>query len=365
MLITLDEYRVFFKNIYKFWFRDCVVREEKCFVFVTEPQFTDEQVAEEERLDSNPSLRPKGIVTFWRDLEPGQQWSGDFMSSWETIVLGAATKPLSQSISIELGPVFPSMDSRVYVTGSGDAHEDLPLTVLSASKHEQSKGAVLLGAVTRLKQIDGWLNGCGGGRTLFKRHGEGAWECFTQHIPRLPESIGKGSSKEGFKDFDGWNERDIYAVGGHGDVWHFNGADWRQIPFPSNAPLQSVCCGADGKVYISGYEGVTFVGRGDSWKKIHDGSISLGFRDMVWYEDRVWCTSDYGLWTIQDERVRRADVPPEVAACAGHLSVGDGVLLLAGLYGAVFREHGRWHTIVIFSTMDKLLDLAEQERKGE
>lgn len=67
-----------------------------------------------------------------------------------------------------------------------------------------------------------------------------------------------GSSEEGFEDFDGWSESDTYAVGGYGDVWHFDGKGRRQIPFPTDKPLKSVCCGGDGQVYISGYEGVTF-----------------------------------------------------------------------------------------------------------
>jgi hypothetical protein len=47
--------------------------------------------------------------------------------------------------------------------------------------------------------------------------------------------------------------------------------------------------------------------------------------------------------------------------------VGDGVLLLAGLYGAVFKENGQWHEIVLFNTMEKLLALEEEEKrkKGE
>ncbi len=253
------------------------------------------------------------------------------------------------------------MDNRVYVTGSGSAYEDRPLLTFSREKGAQTQGAILRGSINRLKQLDGWLYGCGGGRTLFKRLDKGTWESLSQDIPRVLKERPVGSSEEGFEDFDGRSESDIYAVGGYGDVWHFDGKGWRQIPFPANEPLQSVCCGGDGQVYISGYEGVTFVGRGDRWKKIFDGGISLGFRDMVWYEDRVWCTSDYGLWTIHEERVGVADVPPTVAACAGHLSVGDGVLLLAGYSGAAFREHGAWQQIISFHTMETLLDVQESE----
>lgn len=46
--MTLDEYKMFFHNTFRFWFRDCVVRDRNAFVFITEPQLTDEQLEEEE-----------------------------------------------------------------------------------------------------------------------------------------------------------------------------------------------------------------------------------------------------------------------------------------------------------------------------
>lgn len=127
--------------------------------------------------------------------------------------------------------------------------------------------------------------------------------------------------------------------------------------FPSNAWISTVCCGGDGRVYISGYEGLTFVGRENKWKKIHDGGISLGFKNMVWYDDRVWCTNDYGIWTIYKDKLLKAnDLPAEIAVCAGHFAVGDGVLLLAGLGGAAFLENGTWRTLVLRNEMETLAD---------
>lgn len=76
---------------------------------------------------------------------------------------------------------------------------------------------------------------------------------------------------EGFEDIDGFNINDIYCVGGRGDVWHSDGMKWKQTHFPSNLDLYTVCCAGDGYVYISGYGGTTFKGRGDQWKQIYKG----------------------------------------------------------------------------------------------
>ncbi len=350
MIITLEEYKKFLRRRF---FRDCAIRDRNMFVFVTEMIYTDEEVEEEEREGYNPSRRPKQIASLFRDQAVGTQWGWSNLQGWETTIIGTAQKPLNQSVSVEKFAVFPTMRSRSYVTGSGPAYEDIPIH--SASSNEPNNWR--RGAITRLKSIDGWLYACGGGRSFAKRLDRGSWQSFTQDIPQLPGTYSETLGAEGFDDFDAYGENDIYAIGGHGDVWHFDGRHWQQIPFPSNEPLESICCGGDGNVYISGYEGITFMGRGNRWKKIHDGGISLGFRDMVWHDGKVWCTSDYGLWTIAGGRVRVADVPATVAACAGHLAVGDGVLLLAGLSGAAFMENGRWESIISFSAMEKLLKL--------
>lgn len=358
MLVTMETYKKIFSWKYRFWFRDCAVRNRDIFAFVMEPSYTDEQVKEEEDNDWDSSLRIKAIFTFARSHEPEKQWGAKFLQGWQPIVVGTAHKPLNQSIGIEQYSTFPSFDHKCFVTGSGPAYEDLPLTSMGPTKGE--KGNFLRGHLAKLKTLDGYLYACGGGRGFGKRLDRGKWQSFSQLIPYEYEKDRLG----GFDDFDGWGENDIYAVGGVGDVWHFNGAQWRQIPFPSNYPLSAVCCGGDGNVYIAGYNGI-FMGRENRWKRIGSIPTDLPIKDMVWYEDKVWCTNDYGLWTIDKGKVARADVPAEVSACAGNLSVGDGVLLLAGLYGAVFKEAGEWHIIVHFHTMETLKALENNGAGGD
>lgn len=345
MLITLGEYRKKLQNSY---FRDCSIRSKDIFIFILEPLLTDEQVEEEEANGYDPSLRPKAVISYIRSEPVGQQWFHTRIHGWESIITGAAQKPLNQSVNAERTAVFPSMEERVFITGSGPAYQDESLGGPSTN--------FLRGGLRRLKTINGWLYACGGRRSFGKRLDKGTWQSFSESLPTR-EKEGENGIYSGFDDFDGFNEQDIYAAGGNGDVWHFDGSRWTPIAFPTNEPLQSVCCGADGNVYISGYEGLTFMGRGERWKQIHRGGISLGFRDMVWYEDRVWCTSDYGVWTIHNGKVERAKLPADIGSCAGHLYTGDGVLLLAGLGGAAFKENGQWHSIISFPVMERLLEL--------
>jgi hypothetical protein len=192
---------------------------------------------------------------------------------------------------------------------------------------------------------------CGGVRSVAKMIEKNTWLSYTHLIPpHADRSIG------GFQDIDGFTENDLYAVGGQGDVFRFDGILWHHVEFPSNAWISTVCCGGDGNVYISGAEGLTFVGRDNKWKKITDGGLNLGFRDMVWHEDRVWCTNDYGVWTIHNNKLSRPDLPSEIAVCAGHLAVGDEVLLLGGLGGAALLQNGKWENIYLRPEMENLVE---------
>ncbi|MCG8426036.1 MAG: hypothetical protein MI754_01610 [Chromatiales bacterium] len=336
MLITLDEYE---EGIHTYYICDCVVRDRNMFTFIADSWYTDEEVEEEEREGWDPSFRPKRILPFFRDDPEGDRLGWETLNDWGHIEGGAALLPINQFVGIE------RENDRVYISGGGEVYEDTPLTNALPNNP-------LRGGIRRVKTLGEYVYICGGNRSFGKRLGKGEW---FSHNAGFPETAGTNNN-EGFEDFDGFSEDDIYAAGGKGDVWHFNGQKWRQIPFPTNAWVKAVCCGGDGNVYISCYEGLTFMGRENRWKKIHNGGIYLGWRDMVWYEDRVWCSNDNGLWTIRNGRVEyQRDLPSEISVCSGHLYTNDGVLLMAGMGGAAFLENGQWQVIFLRGEMEKRL----------
>ena len=345
MLISLREYGYCFRehNLHAV-LAGCAVRNRDQFAFLTETVLTEKQFQKEKEKGWDPTIRPKGFLLFWRTAET--KWYGNDHMNWKERVVGTSTKPRNHSVVVERFPVYPSLDSRSFVTGGGTpAHEETPLRAYS-------QGGFLRGDVSRLKMIDGWLYACGGGRSLGKRLDEGNWQSLT-YTGDL--DVKEKEKYRGFDDFDGFGEQDIYAAGSRGDVWHFDGKAWKRVPFPSDMEISSVCCGGDEKVYISGEKGVTFCGLGDRWQEIDNEEVADGraFRDMVWYEGKVWATNDDGLWVIENGAIKKADVPDDVEKCVGHLSAGDGVLLLAGAGGAAFKENGEWNTIILIQEMDR------------
>jgi hypothetical protein len=202
------------------------------------------------------------------------------------------------------------------------------------------EGGILIGGVRRVRSLGAELIAVTGGRGVCVRIGVAAWVRLGPEIP-YTYSL-DNSSSSGFEDIDAFSDGDMYAVGGAGDIWHFNGQQWRQCAFPSNWGLSAVCCAPDGHVYVSAGAGSVFRGRGDRWKLIHTDKLTVPHKDLVWYEGKLWCTNDYGVWTIEDGVFSEASVPSDVKLCSGNLAARDGVLLLAGFGGAAFLRDGKW-----------------------
>ena len=205
----------------------------------------------------------------------------------------------------------------------------------------KGNGGLLAGAVNRAKSFGGELLVCATQRQMFRRVGASSWELIGPAI-----AVSESDFTDcGFQDFDQFSSSDIYAAGGSGDLWHFNGAEWRRCKFPSNWGLSALKCAPDGSVYVAAST-VIYRGTGDKWEKLGSrASMALPIKDLVWYEDQLWATNDYGVWVLKDDVLVEADVPAGVKVCSGNLATRDGVLLLAGYGGAAYKRDGQWTEI--------------------
>ncbi|QIL80759.1 hypothetical protein G7047_13235 [Diaphorobacter sp. HDW4A] len=230
-------------------------------------------------------------------------------------------------------------EGQVYVMGSGLDN------VESAIEFDDGKGPQR-GGVLDIKAVDGVVYGVGWSRSVCKREGPNHWVPIWNKLPVPKSKSTTDLNRYGFRAIDGFSGFDIYAAGGDGDVWHYDGKEWKQIPFPSNMMIHNVCCGGDGFVYIAGHGGTVFRGRADKWTKICDGIASYWFNDMVWYQDKVWATNDYGICAFNEKGEQKLDLPDFVRSSTGYMAQGDGVLVIAGMYGASMHDGKEWRSLV-------------------
>ena len=299
-----------------FFIYDCAVRSADIFSFLLLEDKDDAAGGDKRLLTYVP-----------HDSEDRLYWTT--YEGFDGPKLIASAAPKNQALMV-------NRDNSVAAFGGGDddMEQDIPKEALVACFN--------------LASIEGHVYAVGPWRTVCKRLGPHAWESLVgdrSTLP-LPPKVHGPFSDGGFDAIAGFSETDIYCVGGKGDAWRYDGTRWHVCPVGTDMQFWSVCCAGDGLVYIGMQSGSVLRGRENDWEVIHQDEMTLPFKDMVWFDGKVWCTSDYGLWVIDNGQLSEADVPPGVKASSGNLSVGDGVLLLAGMYGACVYDGATWQRIV-------------------
>ncbi|HEU4497563.1 MAG TPA: hypothetical protein VFR70_10970 [Flavobacterium sp.] len=314
----------------------CAVRRRDFFYLLLREDF--EQWTDYKNEGNSPGERHLEKRMAAINLTKTDPWGLHRITGFGLSAIGSSTQPEEKG-------VMATLDGQVYATGGGSngIETDVP----------RSEDGLRAGGFQRLKTIDGRLYACGGYRSLGVRLGTNSWRWFSAQFEYPPTIEGSSIVREpaGFEDVDGFSANDIYLVGGYGDVWHFDGTRARRIDFPSDLPLYAVCCGADGQVYIGGYGGCAFVGRGDSWHKIKSRPTWLYGVQMVWYDGKVWATNDQGVWWVDKNGIVEAEIPLEARLSRGHISVNDGVLLLGGSMSVAYLQDGKWTQIYSYRTM--------------
>lgn len=184
-------------------------------------------------------------------------------------------------------------------------------------------------------------------RRLFRRDGPNQWTVVSEGIPALTDKDLGGKRDFGFSDLHGLSEDNMYAVGGHGDVWRYDGTRWIQCDFPSNKQLDTVTVAPDGQVYISGQSGSLWVGREDTWTLLHSGGSSVPYNDSHWFNDRLWLISDYQFHVWEEGELRRPTHNGVKLVHAGYMDCLDGLMLIAGNNGTVHISDGTdWKTVI-------------------
>jgi hypothetical protein len=278
---------------------------------------------------------PKEAVSWTADADIESRLMNIFINQTENIFgdrtytglnlprIGVCSRPVSQALM-----VARNTDGQVALLGGG---RDFADEFIEPGKVPMT---------WRIKTIGGYAYSVGGQRKIYKRTDVGQWE----RVLALPpvEAI----ETVGFNDMDAFDEQDMYAVGGHGDVWHYDGKRWRQLRFPADQQLGTVTCAGDGQVYISGEGGSLWVGRQSTWKCLHQGSASVLWNDAVWFHGKLWLASDYQFKIWDGQSLGPVMDGDKQLWLNGHLDGRDGVLVIAGREQVTVYDGQTWRTIV-------------------
>lgn len=243
---------------------------------------------------------------------------------------GACQYPLRQALMSNFNRA-----GQIYAAGSGSRDSEYLLL-------DAGPGNTV--GIKRIKRIQGWAYAVSMFRKVFKRVEVGRWEPLNEGLERLPYET-PGPDQD-FNDIDGRAADDLYAVGGRGDVFHFDGRRWTRCDFPSNDPLHTVAVAPDGMAYITTVDGSIWAGTHDTWRLADKTEHGIEYNDSVWFKGKLWLCSDYQLHVWDGTRRRRAEWKGQPVVHSGHMDALDGVLVVAGP-GTVHAFDGTdWHELV-------------------
>jgi hypothetical protein len=310
-------------SAFKGWyFTDCVVRNKDTVYLGLRKAVS----AEKASLIWDSDI-PSKLIDLYLDDMTSENWSYvTFDSGFYLPILGVSRSPFSHS---QVLMVSKGRHGDVWPRGSG---MDGPFEYIHRDGDLFTK---------RLKCVNGITYAVSAGRRVYKRVAVGQWQPMNEGFPDVKRNL-----NQGFSDLDAFSESDMYAVGGNGDVWHYDGKEWTQMGFPSNVELGTVTCAGDGNVYISGEGGSLWVGQKSTWTSIYKGGSSILWNDVLWFEGKLWLSSDYQfrIWNGKDLEPVMHD--GKAVPMNGHMDAYDGLLAIASPEYVMTYDGNNWKYIV-------------------
>lgn len=194
-------------------------------------------------------------------------------------------------------------------------------------RKEQIGGAGLnysepYGYVEAIKEIGGALHACGYGRQVYRRM-ENSWVS-------LSDSILTHDTARGFFDIDGLNEKNLYAVGWHGEIYFYDGSIWYCDESPTNAHLACVRCLPNGQVWVCGNRGVVMCGAVGNWHLVDSNGFENNWYSIELFEGTPYLAGNNLLAKVEHNKIVPVDTGLSRKVTTHRLHAREGTLWAIG-----------------------------------
>ena len=144
----------------------------------------------------------------------------------------------------------------------------------------------------------------------------------------------------------GFNDSEIYAVGGDGQLWSYNGKIWKEIVLPTNADLNTIICVDNKEVYIAGMGGILIHGRQDIWEIIDQEDTGDDIWDLEWFNEKLYVATMNAVYYLKKDGLQAVDFGDDSPRSCNQLSSAKDVLWSIGEYDIMSLNDKRWTRIV-------------------
>lgn len=160
---------------------------------------------------------------------------------------------------------------------------------------------------------------------------------------RIDDGLSRDFNGQAIHGTDGSN---VYAVGRHGEMWHFTGEKWSKESLPTDRNLTAVKCLPDGTVYIGGDKGILIRGGKGKWETVDNQEVSEGIWDIEWFEEKLYVSTMGGLYTLEGDKLKPVEFGDDEPKTTYHLSVAEKVMWSIGSKDVMALEDHAWKRIV-------------------
>lgn len=243
------------------------------------------------------------------------------IKGWNTQAMRVLKQPSEKMVAI-------SEDEGVFAYAGGKS---------TAEKTPDVKGSAL-----NLGIVDGYAYACGVWRQVFKRGDEGKW--IPLHAP-MPTQKEREDAVIGFLSISGFSEKDIYAFGYGGEIWHYNGNKWSQIDSPASRNLTTVVCASDGNVCGCGEGGTIAKGRNNEWTVMSDDAETANFYDAHWFAGSLYIVTLMRMLRLNEDGLNPVKFGKDYPKTCYRLTSAEGVMWSIGTNDIYSFDGKKWTRI--------------------
>ncbi|BAP55883.1 hypothetical protein THII_1586 [Thioploca ingrica] len=250
------------------------------------------------------------------------QW-GTGLLKWSAISISVCHLPSERVITI-------SPNGRVEASGGGYPPQEEQISLAEDLIFREVRGIA-----------KGHAYAVGPARTVYRRDAPNKWTCIKAPKPEISQLMDAG-----FESIDGFSEKDIYAVGWGGEIWHYDGQLWKQINSPTNLGLFKVRCAGNGEVYAGGQMGILLRGRHEQWEIIEHEVTQENLRGIEWFNGILYVATTKSVYELKKDQLIPIDFGNDAPSTCYHLSAADGIMWSIGAKDVMEFDGKKWSRII-------------------